>query len=158
MKAIYKIAVYVSLFAFLLGINACTMSEYSADTPEKIFSGKSDIDLNDEYTLDSISLKNKKTLKLRNYVAQYIENQKEKYLVYYYPKLKVIDSAAMVEKNSKVPLYKKPVADTLNFKSIDSLHFTKETFDVSYAVLGGVIGIPVLLVFVGVFVIPKEKH
>ena len=149
MKLLYKIISYISLFAFLLNINACTSTEYSADTPEKIFGGKSDIDLDDEYTLDSISLRNKKTLKIRNYVAQYNENQKEKYLVYYYPKGTYIDSALMLETNSNIPLYKSPVADTLNFKAIDSLHFTREKADVSYAILGGIFAIPVVLYLFG---------
>lgn len=158
MRAKYKLTVYLLLFAFLVSINACTMSEHTADTPEKIFSGKSDIDLNEDYTLDSISLKSKQTLKVRNYVAQFIENQKEKYLVYYYPFGISIDSALMKETNSKIPLYKSPVADTLNFKSIDSLHFTRTKFDTSYAILAFVIGIPVAFVFGGLLLFPKEKH
>ncbi len=158
MNAFNKTVLYFTLLAFLVSINACTTSEYSADTPEKIFSGKSDIDLDDEYTLDSISLRNKKTLKIKNYIVQYIENQKEKYLVYYYPKGLFVDSALMLEKNSKVPLYKKPIADTLNFKSIDSLHFTRNKSDTSYLVLGGVLLGSIALVIVGFFVYTKPEN
>ncbi len=158
MKPLYRIISYISLFAFLLNINACTSTEYSADTPEKIFSGKSEIDLDESYTLDSISLRNKKTLKIRNYVAQYIEKQKEKYLVYYYPKGTYVDSALMLETNSKIPLYKKPIADTLNFKAIDSLHFTREKFDVSYAVLGSVILLPFVIYLFAYMALRVDSH
>lgn len=158
MNAFGKTVLYFTLLAFLVSINACTMSQYTAHTPEEIFSKNSDVDLDEDYTLDSISLKNKKTLKTRNYVTQYIENQKEKYLVYYYPKSLFIDSALMVEKNSKVLLYKKPISDTLNFKAIDSLHFTRKKFDSSYLVLGGVLVGSIVLVIIGFFVYSKPKN
>jgi hypothetical protein len=120
------------------------MEQYS-DTPEKIFSGKSEIDLKGEYILDSISLKNKQTIKLKSYVANYIEKQKEKFLVYYYPKALFLDSALMKETNSKVPLYKRPVADTLNFKAIDTIYFTSSKFDYSTIILPSVILLPLAI-------------
>ena len=140
---------YISLFAFLLSINGCMTTEQYSDTPDKIFSSESDIELNDNYILDSLSLKNNQTIKLSNYVLTVIEKQKEKYLTYYYPKALFIDSALMKESNSKVPLYKKPVADTLNFKDIKMMNFTRSKTDVSYVILGCVIGIPVALFFAG---------
>jgi hypothetical protein len=142
-----RIIAYISLFAFLMNISACTTTETFSDTPEKIFSGKSEIDLKGDYTLDSVSLRSKRTIPLKGYMANYIERQKEKYLVYYNPKVKLIDSALMEEKNSKVLLYKKHVADTLNFNAIDSMYFTGSKTDVSYAILGIVIGAPVALFF-----------
>ncbi|MFZ4590104.1 MAG: hypothetical protein ACOYN6_03840 [Ignavibacteria bacterium] len=142
-----RIIAYISLFAFLMNISACTTTETFSDTPEKIFSGKSEIDLKGDYTLDSISLRNKRTIPLKGYMANYIERQKEKYLIYYYPKGTQIDSALMKETDSKIPLYKKPVADTLNFNAIDSMYFSGKKTDVSYAVLGIVIGAPVALFF-----------
>ncbi len=148
-KTFYKIISYISLFAFLLSINACITTEQYSDTPEKIFSGESDLDLKALYSLDSISLKNKRTLKLNNNIINFTERQKEKYLLYYNPKGSFIDSALMKETNSKILLYKKPVADTLNFKSIDSMYFSRSKTDVSYAILGAVIGIPLALFFGG---------
>lgn len=142
-----NLIIYSLIFAFLLSINGCMTTEQYSDTPEKIFSGESEIDLKGDYILDSISLNNKRTIKLKNYVANYIEKQKEKFLVYYYPKGLYIDSALMKETNSKIPLYKKLVADTINFIAIDTMHFTRSKVDVSYVILGCVIGIPLALFF-----------
>jgi len=138
-------------------MTGCYTTQNYSDTPEKIFSGKSEIDLNGDYILDSISLRGRKTISLKNYVANYIEKQKEMFLVYYYPKALFIDSALMKETNSKIPLYKKPVADTLNFNAIDSMYFTGSKFDKSYLILGGVILGSIALVFVGFFVYSKPK-
>ncbi len=142
-----RIIAYISLFAFLMNISACTTTETFSDTPEKIFSGKSEIDLKGDYTLDSVSLRSKRTIPLKGYMANYIERQKEKYLIYYYPRGTQIDSALMRETNSKIPLYKKPVADTLNFNAIDSMYFTGSKIDVSYVLLGAVFVIPIYLLF-----------
>ena len=71
------------------------------------------------------------------------------YLVYYNSKLKVIDSVLMKETNSKDLIYKKPMADTLNFSTIYTMYFTGSKADVSYSILGYVVGIPVALIFAG---------
>jgi hypothetical protein len=151
-----KIISYTLLFSFLFTVSGCYTTQSYSDTPDKIFSGKSDIDLKGDYTLDSISLRNKRTITLENYVAYYIERQKEKYLLYYNPKLIVIDYAFMQETKSKDLLFKKPVADTISFNAIDSMYFTGSKTDVSYAVLGCVIGIPVaLFISVLLFAMPN---
>jgi len=121
-----------------------TTEQYS-NTPEKILSGKSDIKLEDDYKLDSISLCDKHTLRLNNYVTSIIEKQKETFLIYYYPKALFIDSALMNETNSKVVLYKKPIADTLNFKAIDTMYFTRSKFDNSTVILPFVILLPLAI-------------
>jgi hypothetical protein len=157
-STLYKVIAYISLFAFLMNISACTTTEIFSDTPEKIYSGKSEIDLKGDYTLDSVSLRNKRTISLKGYMANYIERQKVKYLIYYYPKGTHIDSALMRETNSKIPLYKKPVADTLNFNAIDSMYFSGSKFDKSYLILGGVILGSIALVFVGFFVYSKPNN
>lgn len=148
---IKRIFTYILLFAFLLSINGCMTTEQYSDTPEKVFSSESDIVLNENYVLDSLSLNNNHTIKLNNYVLNIIERQKVMYLTYYYPKALFIDSALMNETNSKVPLYKKPVSDTLNFKDIKMMYFTRSKTDVSYIVLGSVIGIPLFLFFAGFY-------
>lgn len=53
----------------------------------------------------------------------------------------------MKETDSQIPLYIKPVADTLSFNAIDSMYYTESKTDVSYAVLGLVKGTPVALLF-----------
>jgi hypothetical protein len=138
-------------------MTGCYTTQNYSDTPDKIFSGKSEIDLKGDYSLDSVSLRNKRTIPLKGYMTNYIERQKEKYLVYYYPKALFIDSALMKETNSKIPLYKKPVADTLNFNAIDSMYFAGSKFDKSYLILGGVMLGSIALAFVGFLVYSKPK-
>jgi hypothetical protein len=134
-----------------------TTEQYS-DTPDKIFSGKSEIDLKGDYILDSIKLHNRKTIGLKNYMVKYIERQKEMYLLYFDPKVKVIDYSLMQETNSKELLYKKPVADTLNFTAIDSMFFTGSKTDISYAILGCAIGIPLFLFFGAYWFLRIDSH
>lgn len=151
---------YSLIFAILLSINGCMTTEQYSDTSDKIFSSESDIVSNEDYVLDSLSLNSNRTIKLSNYVLRVFEKQKEKYLMYYYPKALFVDSVLMNETNSKVLLYKKPVADTLNFKDIKMMHFTRSKTDISYIVLGSVIGIPVVLLTLGLMGLFKieSKH
>ncbi|MFZ4590106.1 MAG: hypothetical protein ACOYN6_03850 [Ignavibacteria bacterium] len=73
------------------------------------------------------------------------------YLVYYNSKLKVIDSALTKETNSRIPLYKMPLADTLNIKEIETMHYIKNKVESSTIVLLSVIGIP-LAIFIGALI------
>ena len=121
MKILNKIISYLSLFAFLLSLNACTVSEQYSDSPENILSGESDIDLDGSFVLQRISLYNNTEISLKNYSTKFIEkHSKGTFFVYYYPKNLFLDSLLMAETNSNIPLYKKPVADTLNIKSIET--------------------------------------
>jgi hypothetical protein len=158
MKTLFNTISYVSLFAFLLSINGCMTTEQYSDTPDKVFSNESDVLSNENYVLDSLSLNSNRTIRLSNYVLRVFEKQKEKYLTYYNPKLLVIDYALMRETNSKDLLYKKPVADTLSLKDIKMMHFTRSKTDISYAILGCVIGIPVVLFFGLWLLVPTGNH
>lgn len=151
MKTFNKIILYLSLFAFLLNLNACTTTEYLYDSPQRILRGDSDIELDNWlYKLQSITLNDKREIKLMNYEIKFLEKPGNvTYFVYYYPKNLVVDSLLMAETNSKIILYKKPVADTLNIKEIESMHFAKNKVESSSIILPMVIGIP-LAIFLGV--------
>jgi hypothetical protein len=57
----------------------------------------------------------------------------------------------MAKTNSNIPLYKKPVADTLNIKSIETMYYKRNKVDASTITLLSVIGIP-LAIILGVFI------
>ena len=153
MKTFNKIISYVSLFAFLLSLNACTSTEYLYDTPQRILRGDSDVELdNGLYKLQSISLYDNREIQLKNYSIKFIEKPgKGTYFVYFYPKNLFVDSLLMAETNFKITLYKKPVADTLNIKDIETMHYIKNKVESSTIVLLSVIGIP-LAIFVGALI------
>jgi len=145
MKTLNNIIIYISFFALLVSINGCMTTEQYSKSPEKILSGDSDVKLEDDYKLDSILFHNMRTLRLSNYVTMIIEKKKEKFLVYYYPKALFIDSALMKETNSKIAIYKKPIVDTLNFKAIDTMYFTRSKYDYSTIILPFVILLPLAI-------------
>lgn len=153
MRNFSKIISYVSLFAFLLSVNACTTTEYLSDSPKRILKGDSEINIDDGfYKLQSITLYDNREIKLKNYAVKFMEKPgKETFFVYFYPKNLVVDSLLMAETNTKITLYKKPVADTLNIKEIETMHFAKNKVETSSIILPMVIGIP-LAIFLGVMI------
>ena len=153
MKTFSEIITYVLLFGFLLSINACTSTEYLYDSPQRILKGDSDIEFDDGlYKLQSITLYDNREIKLKDYAAKFLEKPgKETLFAYFYPKNLIVDSLLMAETNSKITLYKKPVADTLNIKEIETMHFTKSKVESSTIVLLSVIGIP-LAILLGVYI------
>ena len=153
MKTFNKIISYILLFGFLLSLNACTSTEYLYDSPQRILRGDSDIEYdNGLYKIQSISLYDNREIPLRNYSTKFIEKPgKGTYFVYFYPKNLFVDSLLTAQTNSKLPLYRKPVADTLNIKEIETMYFTKNEVESSTIVLLSVVGIP-LAIFLGVLI------
>jgi|WetSurMetagenome_2_1015567.scaffolds.fasta_scaffold162038_2 hypothetical protein len=138
--------IYLLVFSFLLA--GCYTTDNYSDTPRNIFSGKSKIELNDDFVLDSLTLKSNINLKLQNYFTQFIECSKDTCGKFIYRSLiPVIDTAKMLSEKSRTLLYKKNPTDTIAVSGISKMFYNKKHFDWGWMAFYTIVSIGFILIF-----------
>jgi hypothetical protein len=142
--------IYILVFSFLLA--GCYTTDNYSDTPRNIISGKSKIELNDDFVLDSLTLKSNIKLKLQNYFTQFIDCNKDTCGKLLYGRIyEITDTTVKGDKNQKSVLLKKSIPDTIAVSNISKMFYHRGYYDYEIIVIGLIAIAGVLYFFFNAF-------
>jgi hypothetical protein len=138
--------IYILVFSFLLA--GCYTTDNYSDTPQNIILGKSKIELNDDFVLDSLTLKDNKKLTFKDCYTEFLDCNKDNCKKLAVGKLiKIIGEKPGDISSSSIISYKKLTPDTIEVSKISLMHYSKEHFNQVPFAIGGLL-ILVIVVFV----------
>jgi hypothetical protein len=147
--------IYLLIFSFLLA--GCYTTSNFSDTPQNIRSGKSKIELNGDYILDSLTLKDGKIVTFKDSFSEFLDCNKDSCSKLAVGKLlRIYDEKSSGYMYSKDIIYKKSVPDTIEVSKISLMHYSKNHFNQVPFAVGGLLLLVIVIFFYEV--IQSLKH